>query len=393
MTTDIESIAQPPMNDVHPSDDVEVSLAPPVEPFEEAGFLVRSAVWENEPVRWSRFPFPYSDASSPRLQAFLDRYDFARVIDGVEDEFQQLVMVRDWVHHAIPSGMPVVSASDPFEILDEAAAGGTFFCSHYAIVLQSCLTALGWTARHVGIDSDHGPDESSTHHGVVDVYVNSLRKWVALDAHHEVHYEKEGVPLSPWEISCEYAATEGESVEVRVGTEMKRVEKSTQISLSYRNEACSYFWGYHYWGVDPLAETGHWTLAPRLKPVLVGPAHEGKVWYQGAPPKTHPHNGYSDGSFQFTRRTADSYPGIGTCHLVLSELTHGQAVRVSAETFTPNLETILGSIDKGPFRPVGTSFDWYPHQGDNVLAVKTRNRFGKTGPVSLVSVTLEKADG
>ena len=385
-----EIVQQPVMNEVLPDDDAESDAAPPAAPFEKAGFRVLDAAWENEPVRWTRFPFPSPDPLNPRLQAFRDRYDFARVTEGVGDEFQQLILLRDWVHNRIPSGWPVSMTSDPFEILDLAATGGTFYCSHYAIIMQAVLTTMGWVSRTVGIDSDHGPEETSTHHGVVDVYVNSLRKWVALDAHHEVHYEKEGMPLSPWEVSCEYAATEGESVTVRVGTEQKKVEKSTQLSLSYRHESCSYFWAYHYWSHDPFTATGDGDVAPRLKPVLVGPGHEGKVWYQGAPPKSHPHHGYSDGSFQFTRRQADSYPDIGTCHLRLSEGTAERSVRVRAATFTPSLDTLLVSVDSGDFHPADTNFDWFVHKGENLLAVKTRNRYGQTGPVSLASVTLEK---
>lgn len=389
MTAETEAVAQPVMHQPLPSDDVETPAAPPADPFVQAGFCVEEASWRNRPVRWTRFPFAYPDPTNRRLQAFRDRYGFESAIAGEGTEFEKLLRLRDWVHNAIPSGNPVVNTSDPFEILDSAAAGGTFFCTHYAIVMQACLASLGWVSRKLGIDSDHGPDEDSTHHGVVDVFVNELDKWVALDAHHEVHYEKDGVPLSPWEISCEYAKTEGASVDVCVGVDRRKVEKSTQISLPYRHESCSYFWCQQYWGMtDPFSMCGEWETLPRLKLVLVGPQHEGKVWYQGRANVAHPHVCYSDGSFQFTRRFADAYPDVGTCHLGIGDGAPG-SVRVTTSTFTPNLETLEASVDGKAFRPVDPSFDWFPHPGENTLAVRTKNGFGVTGPVSQVSVTLE----
>jgi len=360
----------------------------PTEPFEAAGYRALEAEWDNRPVRSTRFPFPWPHRDHPRVQEFRERYDFLESMERGNSEMERLVLLRDWVHRQIPSGQPVIQTSDAFEILDTAARGGTFYCSHYAITMKACAVACGWVSRHLGIDSDHTAEEHSTHHGVVDVFVNELGKWVAMDAHHQVHYEKDGVPLSPWEITQEYIANNGQDVDICFGLDRKKVEHSSKVCLPGRHESCCYFWCMHRWHCDPFTRFG--PDLPRLNLVMVGDAHTGKTWYQGRPPDTYPHICYSNGSFQFTRREADVYPDIGTCRMELSQGTQPNTAHVFVNTFTPGYESLLLQIDGGDFRPVGLQFEWYMHEGENRLAVRTRNQFGLMGRPSSVRAVLQK---
>jgi len=362
---------------------------PPKEPFEAAGFEVAEVEWDNRPIRWTRFPVPCPDDENPRLARFQACYDFVQAIGGAESEFERLLLLREWVHRQIPSGQPVIPTSDPFEILDTAAQGGTFYCTHYSIVFQACAVACGWVGRMLGIDSDHTTDEPSTHHGVDDVFVNELGKWVAMDSHHDVHYEKDGVPLSPWEIAQEYVRSGGKDVDVCGGLEREKVAGSNKVCLPGKHESCCYFWCLHQWHADPLRESGSWK--PRLRLVLVGDAHDRKTWYQGAPPETRPHVCYSAGSFQFTRREADVYPAVGPCRIELSKGERPGTVRVRIGTFTPAFEALLLKTDGGDSRPAGLSFDWYLHEGENRLAVRTRNQLGALGKESTLRAVLKKS--
>ncbi len=381
---------QPTVHERLPNDDAWSHVGePPKEPFEAAGFRVEELEWDNRPIRWTRFPFPWPDRANPRLVRFRERYDFARAIEAGASEFERLLLLREWVHRQIPSGQPVIPTSDPFEILDTAARGGTFYCTHYSIVFHACAVASGWVSRKLGIDSDHTADEPSTHHGVDDVFVNELGKWVAMDAHHNVHYEKGGVPLSPWETAQEYVRNGGKDVDVCVGLEREKSAKSNKVCLPGRHESCCYFWCLHHWHADPFSDFGSWK--PRLSLVLVGDAHKGKTWFQGAPPETHPHGCYSDGSFQFTRREADVYPDVGTCRIELSKGERPGTVRVGVGTFTPGLDALLLKVDDGELRPAELKFDWYVHEGENSLAVRTRNQLGMLGKESNLRAVLRKA--
>ncbi len=381
---------QPAVHPPLPNDEAWAVVGePPREPFEAAGFQVGEIEWDNRPIRWTRFPFPWPDRKNRRLRQFRERYEFEAPIKHGESEFERLLLLREWVHGQIPPGQPVIQTGDPFEILDTAARGGTFYCTHYSIVFHACAVASGWVSRKLGIDSDHTAEEPSTHHGVDDVFVNELGKWVAMDAHHNVHYERGGVPLSPWEIACEYARNGGKDVDVCVGLERRKVEHSNKRRLPGRHESRCYFWCLHQWHCDPFSEFGTWR--PKLSLVLVGDAHDGKTWFQGAPPKTYPHMCYSDGSFQFTRREADVYPDVGTCRLELSKDGRPGTVHVEVGTFTPGFEALLVKTDDGSFRPAGLKFDWYVHEGENRLSVRTRNQLGAWGRESTIRAVLKRA--
>src|SRR6185436_10461177 len=114
-----------------------------------------------------------------------------------------------------------------------------------------------------------------------------------------------------------------------------------------------------------------------------------KTWYQGAPPKSYRHRGYR-GSFQFTRRHADVYPDLGSCRMELANPVKPNSVRVSIGTCTPHLETIEAQIDAGGFNPVPLAFDWYLHEGENSLRVRSRNQFGVLGKTTELQAALVK---
>jgi len=371
---------------------------PPREPFESAGFAVQSLEWDNRPVRRSRFLFESPDPRRSALQRFRERHGFEAALEGGGSEFERILRLRDWVHRRIPyrKGESILTAPDASAILDLAAVGGSFWCTHYALVTQACLTCCGWVSRHLGIDWDHSIEEGSTHHGVNDVFVNEWGKWVALDSHYNVHYERDGVPLSAWEIANEYVADGGRRVDVCVGLERKKVSAAREFDKLGRHESSSYFWCCIPFANDPFAPFGSWRPNPLV--VLVGEAHRGKVWYQGGKGEAFTHKGYGlnqknaywPHSFLFTRREADVYPDLGTCHLMLDKTGHPLTIKVGVGTCTPAFDTIMASVDALDFHPVDLTFDWYPHEGENVLRIKTRNAFGVCGKEASIRVTLTK---
>ena len=78
----------------------------------------------------------------------------------------------------------------------------SYYCTHFAYAFVAAASSMGYPARHLGIDCEHSSDEGSTHHGVADVWVNCLRKWVALDPNYDAHLELDGVPLNAEETVC-----------------------------------------------------------------------------------------------------------------------------------------------------------------------------------------------
>ncbi|MHC4917147.1 MAG: hypothetical protein ACYTGB_16835 [Planctomycetota bacterium] len=384
---------------------------PPAGPFEAAGFRVLEAQWDNRAGLQSRFPCAWADSGNARLAAFRERYDFAAAMEGASSEFERLLLLRRWVSRQIPSGRPVRWTPDAFEVLGRAAAGGTFQCTHFAKVLQACCVAGGWLARHVGVGSFHTPDQIANHHGVMDVWVNELGKWVLFDAHYDVHYEKKGVPLSPFEIGREYHRNGGADVDVCAGPAREKVERTVvgETTVAGAHESSRYFWNLHRWSfTDPFSLTVA-RIPQQLMLVQVGERHENQVWHQGGAPNRNRrlHVGYVNSYFQFTRRPADVYPEMGTCRLEIAPAGVPGAVTVKVGTHTPNFDVILAAVDGGPLRPAAARqewlhhkgeylpelhFEWFLHEGENRLAVRTRNRFGLRGTPSSVRVVLAEGD-
>lgn len=59
---------------------------------------------------------------------------------------------------------------------------------------NAVLNAMGYVTRclFAGAGEKEGPLSGA--HGMNEVWVNALRKWVLVDAEHDSHFEKDGVP-------------------------------------------------------------------------------------------------------------------------------------------------------------------------------------------------------
>ena len=380
--------------------------APPVEPFESAGFDVVETSWDNRPLRLSRFPLPVVSIHLPRVAALRENYDFLAAIEKGQSEFEKLLHLRAWVKGKIRTDLrDEVDWTDPFVILDQAPQRG-FVCTQYAAVMQCCALAAGWTAFNVHIDHDHPKEERSASHAVTEVWVNELRKWVVFDPMNDLHYEKDGVPLSVAEICAEYVADGGKNVVPCRGVQRERVERGRRNRVIVRGEASGYFWNKYVWGRDPFGAFG--PSEPDLQVGLISDAHDGKIWWQGRPPDNYLVNAAQRGALILTKRLADVNPDIGTATLRISSVAvrgedgEWQAVpgkvRVSVRTYTPAFEAVLVGMDGADYAPLKgekayeqvTSFEWPLHEGENTLKVRTRNEFGMLGYPTSVRVVLKK---
>ncbi|MFO7534935.1 MAG: transglutaminase-like domain-containing protein [Kiritimatiellia bacterium] len=383
-----------------------VPRAPPEEPFEQAGFQVVESSWDNQPLRLSRFPLPVVSMRLPRVAALRKRYDFLAAMENGKSEFEKLLRLRAWVKSKIRIDLRnEVNWTDPFVILDHAPERG-FVCTQYAAVMQCCALAAGWTALSVHVDHDHPKEESSASHAVTEIWVNELRKWVVFDPMGDLHYEKDGAPLSVAELCAEYVADGGKNVAPCRGPKRERVEAGRRNRLLVRGEVSGYFWNKYIRGHEPF---GSFALSePDMQVGLIGDAQQGKVWWQGIPPGNNILHAIRRGALFFTRRPADVNPDIGTSMLRIPNVAvrgdDGASavgpgnVRVTVQTYTPAFEAVLVSVDGGDYAPLkgvkdcesAFSFEWPLHEGENTLKVRTRNEFGILGFPSSVRVVLKK---
>jgi hypothetical protein len=196
---------------------------------------------------YSRLPFVASGNDDERLATLRKAHSLEQVAAPAADEWSAQLLLKEWVHGKFPPGNPKSPAVHALDILEKAARGETFYCTHYAITYAECATALGWQARKLGVDRPHGKDGfGSSHHGVTEIWSNQFVKWVAIDVNFNLHYEKRGTPLSAWEIRGEWLTNQGADVDRVVGAG-PRAAKTKLGRATWRfpeDETSSYFWNY-----------------------------------------------------------------------------------------------------------------------------------------------------
>ncbi|GAG06122.1 unnamed protein product, partial [marine sediment metagenome] len=161
---------------------------------EEGKFVVLS-VKNPQYHRNELFP-AFEDYHSPRIWNLRARYDLDAVVADEADEWKRILLLRHWLRSNIDidDDNPTKTRGDTFAILDASLKGGAFHCTHFSIVQHAVLNSYGYVTRRLG--AGPGLMEKGGHHGINEVWVNKFGKWVLIDAKYDLHFEKDGVPLS-----------------------------------------------------------------------------------------------------------------------------------------------------------------------------------------------------
>lgn len=180
-------------------------------------------VQEGPQLRINELRFACEDLRSPRFAELRRRFKLDDVVRGVDGEFARILALRQWIHARIrieDDNPTAIAHQDAWDILVAAEAGGGFHCAHFRLVQQAVLSAYGFVTRSLGVGD--GRQERGRHHGVNEVWVGELGKWVLSDAKYDLHYEKDGVPLSALEMRAEILADGGAKVERAYGPRRER---------------------------------------------------------------------------------------------------------------------------------------------------------------------------
>ncbi len=143
-------------------------------------------------------PLRLQPLDDPQLDQLAAREHLRDVAPPAGRQFDRILQVKEWVNAQWPVGTP-----DPYPpwnamiILDWIRSGRTGgFCGQYSQVLLQSLAALGFNARYVEIGAADNPYA----HYVTEVWSNDFDKWVMMDADYNLHFERDGVPMSALEI-------------------------------------------------------------------------------------------------------------------------------------------------------------------------------------------------
>jgi hypothetical protein len=358
----------------------------------QAGFKVRELKADIPVAVRSRVPFMAAAYPDESLATLRHQYALNKVVAGGRDEWESQLLLKEWVHKAIPPGSPRVSYNNALHILEHAARGATFWCTHYTITYAECAAALGWQARKIGVDRKHGPEGvGSSHHGVAEVWSNQFRKWVVIDAQSNLHFEKAGIPLSAWEIRAEWLKDGGKSVDHVVGVPPKAVKKNPAITWWDRSEdeTSVYFW--MYLESRLMAAKASDALQRLIFPQDEANAH--LIWYQNGDPGSKGselHQGYLRNRFLPTRRIEDVYWTVGVVETTLTGAKQ-DSIQLRLDSYCPNRIEYQVCTDGVRWLPVknGKSVEWELKANWNSLRLRTVSQGNVTGPETSVLMFLE----
>ena len=161
------------------------------------------------------------DLSSPKFRALRDKYQLDTIYHGEHDEFQRILLLRNWIRSKIKvSDFEDFYPGDGYAegILDAALKGNGFHCGHYMIVQNAVMNAYGYVTRCLGAGPGvkGGPDG---HHGMNEIWLNQYKKWFLSDAKYNHHFEKNGIPLSALEVRDEYLKNKAADIVLVKGPE------------------------------------------------------------------------------------------------------------------------------------------------------------------------------
>ena len=355
---------------------------------------LRVIEYQNERLVRSAFPFSYQ-APDAMLTELRQRYRLDDVIASGKTEFDQVLLLREWVHTRWKHGWTrVPEPRNALEILAAVEQGKDFNCGYFAVTLMQCLLSLGFVARNLSIcktESDWmSADEGNIGHSIVEFWSHEFHKWILLDPDLNVHYERDSIPLSVLEIHTAWATRRWDEVTMLTGPTPFRVTDKVESGagttfLNHDNQDAEFqIFGWHnvgdyyYHVVLPMRNTLHSSNEYEAALEWIDP------W---TPPRIIAYNRAN--SSHFTSNVDDLYWSVDQVQINLkvdqAAWERRKAVlSVSLDHSMPNLDQLLVRLNDEEWRETTPEFAWHLRAGKNQIMAKGKNCFGREGHVSRI---------
>ena len=314
----------------------------------------------------------YENYYSPRIKLLKERYGLEEVVRGEENEWQRILLLRNWIRSniEIDNYNPSETRGDPFAILDSALQGGRFHCTHFSRVLHAVLNSFGYVTRRLGCGP--GLIDDGGHHGVNEVWVNQFQKWVIVDAKYDSHFEREGIPLSALEIRDLVWKGEKESI-VRIKGPAGKPMRPNPETGAWETRPDTYRWC--SWETDTNRFTAFPAPPTSTLVFLDDEIFRSNKWYRDG--KLH---WAYDTPFMIltTRRDWIEWtPNVITSGV---EVDGGRA-SVFLQSFTPNFRSFQVKAPAGNWVDCEEQLELHLHRDtENRFLFRIVNLFGVTGP-------------
>jgi hypothetical protein len=350
-----------------------------VVPLEVDNARILRAPWE----------FRHQPHDEPRLHELRQRYGLDQLMAAAPSEFEGMVRLRHWARtqFARRHYQRKMANFDALEILTrgERLEGLVYEpdrmydpCHFFPLFLAQLLASVGHTARLVSVT-----------HGMTEVWSNQYAKWVLFDAELDLHYEREGIPLSMLEL----AETDPDDVSrlvivaspredgqenptmvflgqpsLRPGDALGMFKESLEIT-ELRND---WMTNHYFRGHPSRGEAS--TLV--ITPPGVNVPRERQFVQRLRPHAADPSEAY------WTQNQAEIHT---------APVKDG-TVPLSFDTMTPNFAHFEVVVDGKVQDPVADGrFTWRLHDGENSLIVRPVNAFGVRGIASTLRLRADRA--
>jgi hypothetical protein len=332
----------------------------------------------------------FEDFYHPRLTALRRQYRLGDVIRGEKSQFRQILKLRHWVHQRWHVDNCQTRGGDAFQILELAKQGHGFHCAHCMVVLHAVLWSCGFVARQLGVDADFNELDRALHHGVNEVWSNEHAKWVLLDAKYDIHFERNGVPLSALEVHESMRRDGGKGVDKMRGVRRRLMPEGR--GTSEKGEPKGDCKG-NYWWVSYIPRMDrhchpHWSHDHKL--IIPDNAwFRRTIWYRGKEGRVRvKHWAYGAQAFipAAHNHEIDWTPNVTAVTVKAGKQPGTLAIRASS--CTPNFKCYAFVDGKRRHESADGSFLWKLRRGKSVLRVQSVNLFGLAGPEALVTATL-----
>jgi Transglutaminase-like superfamily len=354
---------------------------------------LRVVEYQNEWIVKSRYPFAYEDPATSQLTELRERYRLEDVIRGGRGDWEQLLLLREWVHGRWDHGWSSARIDDALDVLGKAEQEHDFNCGYYSSTFTQCAVALGFQARRLGITKTGtatawiAADEGNIGHAVAEAWVQDWHKWVVLDPDLNAHYEHGGEPLSALEVHRLWQAGRWRELRlVRGEAPFRTTTKPQSASRWGPQEIADIFADFTRNNVADYYASLRWELGNNLFSAA-GPL-PGLRWFDhGEPPQLVQGNRpiLAD---HWTCEERDAYWTLNQAQIALrlsGEDLSTPVVRVEIEHSMPNLGRLLVKLaEDGPWTAYDGPFLWSMRPGKNVIEAKPVSAFGREGYTSRV---------
>ena len=251
---------------------------------------------------------------------------------------------------------------------------------------MSCAASLGWINRPIALHVGKNPHGTGApEHATTEMWSNQYNKWVLFDPTYALYVERDGVPLSGWEVRREWFYGDRNRLDFVIGRERKKY-KHTDMPIFRATHA-----GYGDLALKPrtIDKLAFMFFTPDTALMDRGPAYdngfivkdrgqcEGVKWHNRENPKDP---------------AREVYWPLNQADLKLRPVEGGKAaapaLRVTVDTMTPNFAGYRHRVDGGKWNE-GRPGNWALHKGANSLEVVAVNKFGVEGRPGKVVLDVE----